>query len=738
MAKKRSLTPSEAGVRDAMMSDLGNHRNEDFITDEKPKNRPRPQREDWQWQQAASILKTARTKASTRPNSSTQALTRPSSSTQAWKAAAASGFDDDDAAAVKGLDQLDNGNSHRLSSSGQTRSDSHRSTNSGPKPTGHTYNPGQPTYPRGPKKPRLTVDRSTNGTSRHSSTSNKSPHVSPLGGIIPDGGEVKRWDSARVSKKARIENPMLGRPTSQPPMPQDRSTLTTDGGHGRNGHIPNPLNMNGTRRDDPTQRTLESVGRGPVPSAQHEQTQVTATHSTTHGSMSATDSKPQLQKAGESPTDNFSWVPPHLRKMEGDPSPSSQIPIRTQPTPLSTSSETLYNETTLGWPVQDEVALETKRVVEKADLSGQTSRDISFDLGQFRQQKVDLGQYSGVPSEQKASEVESDLIQFPQPESDQPSLREAESRKPATEPNRFIDEPQLDTSPITCATAELPSVPTKLGADGLARMGSGWSDSNEVSSIDLMSFSPDRKPKHPGKDDYQFRRDNDHPNDASQADAVNHEGLMRMSKVLQHSFGSQYPLDRDATYMACFLHLVEKEEFMAQSLDDQPTSIEALYKKVCGKEEFMTQSLDDQKTSIEALHKKVYGKDARTVLKPEVLYRLRPKDTECPKAVMEHNAMVSLGNGKRSGSPPAPQPSDKAPSGLMRSRWASDKPSNTELQSKSRGEHIPAHYSSASFDPENPDTTCEHSVDGVVSSHRRSTTNDTITDLAQLMGFLTM
>ncbi|KAI2630053.1 hypothetical protein GGS21DRAFT_492160 [Xylaria nigripes] len=95
-------------------------------------------------------------------------------------------FNDDDAAGVKGLDTLDGGNAHRLKRLMGTGL--YAPTPPPPRTHKSRYNPSQPTYGR---SSRQKADRPYLDT--------ENLQVSRLGGVIPDGGDVKRWDSGKYT-----------------------------------------------------------------------------------------------------------------------------------------------------------------------------------------------------------------------------------------------------------------------------------------------------------------------------------------------------------------------------------------------------------------------------------------------------------------------------------------------------------------------------------------------------------
>ncbi|KAI1756023.1 hypothetical protein F4782DRAFT_550005 [Xylaria castorea] len=822
MSESKLTAPAKAAVLDAMMNDLGNHRIEELVSCHKP----------------APILNTSSVK---KPNQPRNGDAHRNSPAQDWNAAVADGFNDDDADGVSGLDPLDNGNAHRLSS-WQLRSDKNRTFDTNRVSNRPKYDPSQPTYRKGTPKGYPNMDRSPNGMSRHSSTSNGNPHVSSLGGIVPDGGEVKRWDSGRpLNATHHIHNPILnlpagrGRPVSgQRGSPLGQPARTAGSGHGRGGRLPNPLHMNGNSRDAPTQQPQEVAGRGRGVPTQPQRLQLTGTSCA--ASRTSTIGLPTPEAIG-SPVHDASWVPPHLRGTGGSRSPASQSPILSRQTsprlndkiptldarevflqedvlvlpqcgmkkpargkivvyelldapvgiweliiedeqkvtrgdlrellevlpdgsrvflrrgpsgpvvsdPLrfstvdeaktfmnevnlrrdqfSRSSEEVYIESTTEWPVQDGIACRTtsdftENVTHVTVVKSAEKRDseLSFDLPQSRQLKLDK----------------------PKSEEDGPA-------RPAAELGQHKVEPRPHTPPISLPTAEVESTPTKVAAGSRARIGSGGSDGN------LISFSPD-KDHQPSRSDELLREI-----------PVDYPGLKRMCSLLSHTLQNLHPLHSNPTYMGSFLHLLERDEFMAQSPDNRKRSIEALYNNIG-------------------------GKNAQIILTPEVLYALRSGKEACPEAIKELNILIRGGN---SGNPrelraprssthtsrmmtenlyldgpsargssiqqlpegvttaisqPAPKDlarsesssrmSDKPSRGLMGSRWAQDEPEGMEQQSTIRGENIPTCTSSASPSPDGTGNKPGRTVDRKASGHQRSSTNDTMTNLADQLGLL--
>ncbi|KAI8950673.1 hypothetical protein F4801DRAFT_602084 [Xylaria longipes] len=830
MSGNNFAAPAKATVLDAMMNDLGNNRIEELVQDDDQQSRNKP----------APSFNTSSGANLTRSRNGAARCNGPA---QKWNSAVADGFNDDDAAGVSGLDPLDNGNAHRLSS-GQFRSDKILTFDTNRTSKRPKYDPSQPTYRKGTPKAHPNIDRSPNGTSRYPNASNGNPHVSSLGGIVPDGGEVRRWDSGRLlNATLHIDNPILNRPAGrgrpvpdQTGSPSGHPAQTAGSGHGRSGRLPNPLHLNGNSQDAPTQQPQEGVGRGRGILAQAQLFQMSNT--TTIG--------PRGLEAQDSSIRDASWVPPHLRR--AGQSPASQSPVisrqaspqsnnkiptldarevflqedvlvlpqcvgnkpvkgkivvyelldepvgiweliiedeqkvirgnlrellevlsdgsraflrranggRVVSDPLrfstvdetksfmnevnlrrdqfSRSSGTVYTETTIEWPVQNGAPRKTTSEPTETVTHGTA---------------VESAETSG----QKTSELSFDLLQSTQPELDIPSSEENGLARAASELGQHKVESRPHTPPISLPTVEAESTPTKVAAGSHMRTGSGGSDGN------LISFSPVKDHK-PSRSDELLR-----------GIPVNYEILKRMCNLLYHTVETHHPLHSNPAYMASFLHLLERDEFMAQSPDDRKTSIEALYNNIG-------------------------GKNARITLSPKVLYALRSKEEACPEAIKELNIRIRggrYGNWGDPKEPPAsqtstytskvmaekkntknlclcgsstrdssveqlpegvttvtPRPasrdltpsessskmSDKPSRGLMGSRWAQDEPEGTEQKSTIRGENVPTRNPSTSPNLNGTGNKPERIIDRKASSHRRSSTNDTMTNLADQLGLL--
>ncbi|KAI5925087.1 hypothetical protein F4810DRAFT_718499 [Camillea tinctor] len=170
----------------AMMADLGNARLEECARDDEEVATYGPSRE------AARVL----------------ALTpvQPSNpGAAAYHDAIARGeFEDDDALGVRGLDSIDNGNRHRIRKLEEALH-GNGSRSRGPMGNPSSHNPGsRGGFVRAP----IRYDPQNPGfrSKKHPPTLFKSKEsnqgISSLGGLIPPGGEVKRWDHNKASELA--------------------------------------------------------------------------------------------------------------------------------------------------------------------------------------------------------------------------------------------------------------------------------------------------------------------------------------------------------------------------------------------------------------------------------------------------------------------------------------------------------------------------------------------------------
>ncbi|KAK6950669.1 hypothetical protein Daesc_007194 [Daldinia eschscholtzii] len=198
-----SLRESQQRASDTMMDDLGNGRLEELARDGDEGQRPN--------RQPVRISRNA-------------LLAQPSKSPLAdgevtkWNDAVHEGvFEDSDYHAVKDLDSLDDGNAHRLKCAtttveheggGNVSSYKNRHLNSHSKSNTPKYDPLNPGYIKKPKQPSQPLQPGYREAS--------------LGGILPPGAEVKRWDP-----KSRGQPGNLTGSATQPKIPNTRRDTST-------------------------------------------------------------------------------------------------------------------------------------------------------------------------------------------------------------------------------------------------------------------------------------------------------------------------------------------------------------------------------------------------------------------------------------------------------------------------------------------------------------------------------
>ncbi|KAI0408828.1 hypothetical protein F4802DRAFT_298317 [Xylaria palmicola] len=252
MAGKKATKPANATVLDAMMDDLGNHRIEELIRNDVHQSHHRP---------SPLVYTPSR-------NSSKQSQKRREDDidskrlSEQYRDAIASGlFDDDDAAGVSGLDPLDGGNAHRIPL-GRSHNENQAHGAMGASSTRPKYDPSQPTYKRSKSGVGSVV------VSRRPDGLPDGLRLSSLGGIIPDGGEVRRWGSGRqTSPTHHINNPILSRPAGRGrPVPAKGSlpgqpAQTARSGCAPDRFTPNPLQINKTGPEFPIQQPNRNTGQ---------------------------------------------------------------------------------------------------------------------------------------------------------------------------------------------------------------------------------------------------------------------------------------------------------------------------------------------------------------------------------------------------------------------------------------------------------------------------------------------
>ncbi|OTA53995.1 hypothetical protein K449DRAFT_469686 [Hypoxylon sp. EC38] len=256
--------PDDA-AKQAMMFDLGNIRLEDLATDA-DNNRSRG-RQNFQTERRLAPMR----EHEDRPINPVAAR---------WINAVNEGvFDDYDSRAVRGLDSLDDGNAHRRNGASHipTRGDQ-RAQNPGEAGRVNrearqrpSYNPANPGYSR--RKPRQSpqpLGQGLRGTS--------------LGGHVPPGGEVRRWDpsgSARVT--AAASTPGVGRGAGRGAPIQGVPQHALPEGVGRGRGAPRRLQQPSFRASRPGHTHDGATAQKSVPNTQSPTIKAPTSRSSTSG-----------------------------------------------------------------------------------------------------------------------------------------------------------------------------------------------------------------------------------------------------------------------------------------------------------------------------------------------------------------------------------------------------------------------------------------------------------------------
>ncbi|KAI0423901.1 hypothetical protein F5Y09DRAFT_354326 [Xylaria sp. FL1042] len=323
MAGKDSSTrPADNLVLAAMMDDLGNHRMEELARED---NRVSHRRQAFVPYATGHVRAIQAQKSGVRLNNPAE-----KDLAEMYKEAVQNGeFDDDDAAAVKKLDPLDNGNAHRLNRSAFQQSRQFRTEAPGHDvtviPKRPIYDPSQASYAR---KNRL----------RNLDPNANRPRVASLGGIGPDGGEVKRWNPGRSMNGANpVDNRLTrsagrGYPISSQNDPPLVPIQVPGHGHGRDAPPPSFPQTTENGRQAPNNHPKEVACQGHGKPTQPLRTPMNGVSATTSelrvprsallqqttptGSAAKTVPKPSREtlQARASSGRSSSWVPPHLRK----------------------------------------------------------------------------------------------------------------------------------------------------------------------------------------------------------------------------------------------------------------------------------------------------------------------------------------------------------------------------------------------------------------------------------------
>ncbi|KAI8959639.1 hypothetical protein F5Y11DRAFT_350297 [Daldinia sp. FL1419] len=197
-----SSSGADQRVMDAMMDDLGNGRLEELATDNDGDRRRRRQTFQVDHQVADP------------PSEQRDEHPAANDLIASWKAAFDEGvFDDSDYNAVKALDSIDDGNTHRLNKgvnisrtegSGGAVGRGNRSSAFASRGIIPKYDPLNPGYSRKPKQPVRPLQPGY--------------RESPLGAVLPPGAEIKRWNSKQSGSTHLATT--LNTPSSRPDTPR--------------------------------------------------------------------------------------------------------------------------------------------------------------------------------------------------------------------------------------------------------------------------------------------------------------------------------------------------------------------------------------------------------------------------------------------------------------------------------------------------------------------------------------
>ncbi|KAI0879059.1 hypothetical protein GGS24DRAFT_496185 [Hypoxylon argillaceum] len=687
MTGKDSTQPVNKAVLAAMMDDLGIHRIEELVEDDDHTAHHR----------LATSTNTSSSTRSAQPQNK-----HKESRFKMWHDAIEGGhFDDDDAAGVRGLNTFDNGNAHRLNAtslpSGQLSNrsqvrDGMRTSSQRP-----TYDPSQPTYKRGGSR---RAHSNTSHLSRirdYLGISNGNPRVSSLGGIIPDGGEVRRWDTGRsINATHPVNNPLLhrsagrGRPTNlQNGSPSGPPTLNPGFGHGRSESIPNPL-----QKIDP--QTLEAM---------------------------------------TPPNNATSWQLPHLRKTSESPLAASQIPTSSQQA-SPRLSETTVEAITLGGNndgrklttldareifVQAEFHMPNQKGADDKPASGRmviyeplhtpigiweiTIGGKKVMRGDIREvleilgdgSKVFLRRYpnkSRVLSEPlrfsdvtKAKDFmnESNIRRAQYLQSSEPIYPESTFELAAVQDEATSEDvrPELEPRSLTPAppltTAEVESTPAKEKTGHIPKKSRG-------SDSDLISWSPEptgRSPKSNEQEPFTIR-EAETPTVISSEQQVylqqqarclvmneEHEPHHKKTRIevaeevtkalrdINILDGVSVPKDRSGSSLQFpwlnstgYETIVRKSRLLTIALGGSSGSTSnaafvASLLQLVEMDEFLNLPRDEQKKCLATLYAMVRGNEPRIIRTQKEIYALRSSAGACPEAIKDFNVLIR--NGSRGG-----------------------------------------------------------------------------------------
>ncbi|KAI1133332.1 hypothetical protein F5Y10DRAFT_260212 [Nemania abortiva] len=776
MAGNHSTKPADSAVLAAMMNDLGNKRLEDLLRegDSGPAHSANPT-------------------ITTRPVQPRHGALRTNDPARAWHAAIDNGdFDDDDAAGVQGLDTLDGGNAHRVrnhtsrppfgSLSNQKRvNDATGSSSKRPK-----YDPSQPTYRRGGSRALSSNTNHLPTMSRHPGTNNGTFRVSSLGGIIPDGGEVRRWDTGRQA--GTTDNPFQnlpagrgrGRPVCSPiGSPEGLHASTAGRGHGKDGYIPNSP-ICGSQLQPPHLRTaIEAASQVPL-GARQASTHLTGpavevTVETTAEAIvidqtenvrksttldareiffsgevllprrSGVDDKPAKGRIviyellatpvgiWELTIEGKEVIRGDIRELLEVLHDGSKVFLRRYPNKTQVRSEPLrFSDVNEARIFTDEANIRRNQYcLSSAPIHAESSSTITP-----AQSVLTPGAAGEVAREAAAPSVVVDLDKVPAIKDSMPLPQEPKLEGPAPEEPNLGErangyaqpkaEPRPHSPSIPPAIARVESTPMKSETGSHKRTGSGWSDS------DLINLSPNsahgsrggyEQPQTAGiyttlgagtpkgwlidqeedaaEQTIKALRDVKIIDDASIPTGKHYQflfrnssyTLVRKSKLLAMALEGSSSQAEDTAYAASLLHLVE--------LDD-----------------FLQLPRDDQKNILAVLYAVVRRGDSRIIRTPDEIYALRTGWESCPREISHFNLLVKGGWSKAIPQPvfrdPTPgessdETASKCSEGLLRSRWANSAEDKTETI-----------------------------VDRKANSHQRSSTNGTMSILADQLNSLSV
>ncbi|KAI0967385.1 hypothetical protein F4678DRAFT_465632 [Xylaria arbuscula] len=331
-AKGLSSRPADERVLAAMMDDLGNHRMEELARDNDRSSRHGP------------FLPFSVNPNREKPK---PVAKRRNSLSEMYHSAIKDGlFDDDDAAGVSGLDPLDGGNAHRINRLGHQpfAAQQYDRMDISKKPK---YDPSQPTYTRRAKL----INKDLNVSQ------GQSPRVGSLGGIVPDGCEVRRWNPARRADKTDHIDKQPSQPAGQghPVSDQKPSSIPprqiSSQGRGKMGCQTPPRQLqektgqgDGQQSQPLASSTNEVLPASGVTSKPPVRRSASILPATTMDAASKGTPKTgrETSEADCSSTRSSSWVPPHLRGASESQASASQSPTisrQSSPRPCQQTAE---------------------------------------------------------------------------------------------------------------------------------------------------------------------------------------------------------------------------------------------------------------------------------------------------------------------------------------------------------------------------------------------------------------